>query len=66
MPLPLSLGISATDVSQDDNGGAGRGVGVLGGLRTKNASCSEPGDLTVGGAGWLNMCWEFSNLLVEL
>jgi len=38
--LPLSLEIVATDESLDDNGGAMRELGVVGGV-ARNGSCSE-------------------------
>ena len=49
MSLPLSLEIVATDISQDDNGGARIEVGAVDGA-TMNASCSKLGGLTAGGA----------------
>ena len=71
MSLPLSLGIVATDISQDDNEGAIEVSGVVGG-KTKNASCSEHGDENassseLGGLQLLGvrcpyMCWSYGTL----
>ena len=65
MSLPLSLGIVATDISQDDTEGPIKVSGVVGGT-TKNASCSELGDenascsdlggLQLPGVRWPYMC----------
>ena len=48
---PFSLETVATDISQDDNGGAQIIVGVVGGA-TMNARCSERGGHMAGGVGW--------------